>query len=96
MDMNPEIIVKFLNKIVTPKWNGILEYIISFYADDETGEIYPKIKVIYDADEYWKTYDSGEYDYPGEMEYDIESDIRRVLKYLSIDECYVEINEIDA
>ena len=89
--MKPEFIVKFLNKFITPKWNGILEYNVSFSTDDETGEIYLMIDVIFDADEYWKTYDSGEYDYSGEMDYDIESDIRRNLKYLNIDRSYIEI-----
>lgn len=93
--MKPEIVVKFLEKFVSPKWDGVLEYEVLFSSHDDTGEIYLMIDVIFDIKEYWKGYQSKEYNSVGEMDSAIESDIRRMLRYLNIDKTYIEIYVID-
>ena len=95
MDMKPEIIVKFLEKFISPKWNGILEYDVSFSTHDDTGEIYLMVDVIFDMNEYQKIYSSGKYDHLGGFDSAISSDIRRMLRYLNIDKSYIEIYVMD-
>ena len=95
MNMKPEIIVKFLNQFISPKWDVILEYEVSFSTHDDTGEISLIVDVIFDIKEYWKGYQSKEYNSVGEMDSAIESEIRRMLRYLNIDKLYIEIYVID-
>jgi hypothetical protein len=87
-----EMIKKLLDKLITPKWKGIIEYDVTFETHYNTGVKYPIIDVIFDKDKYYEMYNDREYDYPGEMNEEIQKDIQGVLRYLGIFGSVVIVN----
>ena len=91
METSTEMIKKVLEHLVSPKWNGIVEYEIEPSTHDDTGVLHYMIDVIFDVDKYWKKYHSGEYDYSDQMDAEIESDVKNAVRYLGINKTFVTI-----
>jgi hypothetical protein len=91
MEVSPQMIERVLEHLVSPKWDGIMEYDTTIDMHDDTYDVYYIIDVMFDIETYWKTYHSGDYDYPGEMNDEIEDDVRNAMKYLGINKVIVEI-----
>jgi uncharacterized protein YaiE (UPF0345 family) len=91
MDVSNEIIKRILEDLVSPEWNGIVKYEVETSTHDDTGVLHHMIDVIFDVNEYWKTYHSGEYDSFQEMDSDISVDVKKAVKYLGIYNSIVEI-----
>jgi hypothetical protein len=92
METSTEMIKKVLEHLVSPKWNGIVEYKIEPSTHDDTGVVYYMIDVIFDIEKYWKKYNSGElYDYSDQMDAEIESDVKNAVRYLGINKTFVTI-----
>jgi len=91
METSTEMIKRALEHLVSPKWNGIVEYKIEPYTHDDTGVLYYMIDVIFDIDTYWKTLYSREYGHSSEMDEDISDNVRTAVKYLGINNVIVEI-----
>ena len=89
MEVSEKMIKKVLEHLVSPKWNGIVEYKIEPSTHDDTGVVYYMIDVIFDIDKYWSIYHAGKYDYPVEMDIEIETDVRNAMKYLGINTTFV-------
>ena len=85
------MIKKVLEHLVSPKWNGIVEYEIEPSTHDDTGVLHYMIDVIFDINKYWKIYHSGEYDYSREMNEEIAVDVRNAVRYLGINKVIIEI-----
>ena len=93
MEVSTEMIKRVLEHLVSPRWNGIVEYDISVDKHDDTGVIYSMIDVVFDIVEYWTPIYSGVYKNSSDMDEDISADVRKSLKYLgiSINNVIVEI-----
>jgi hypothetical protein len=91
MDISNKIIVRALEHLVSPKWNGIVEYDIEPSTHDDTGVVHYMIDVIFDIDEYWAKYHAGDYDYSDQMDGEIETDVKNAVKYLGINKTFVAI-----
>jgi hypothetical protein len=91
METSTEMIKKILEHLVSPKWNGIVEYKIEPSTHDDTGVLYYMIDVIFDIDTYWETLYSREYGHSSEMDEDISDNVRTAVKYLGINNVIVEI-----
>jgi hypothetical protein len=91
METSTEMIKRVLEHLVSPKWNGIVEYEIEPSTHDDTGVLYHMIDVIFDINKYWKKYHAGEYDYSDQMDAEIEADVRNAVKYLGINTTFVTI-----
>ena len=91
MEASTEMIKRVLEHLVSPKWNGIVEYKIHPFTHDDTGVVYYMIDVIFDINKYWKIYHSGEYDYSREMNEEIAVDVRNAVRYLGINKVIIEI-----
>jgi hypothetical protein len=92
METSTEMIKKVLEHLVSPKWNGIVEYKIEPSTHDDTGVPYYMIDVIFDIEKYWKKYNSGElYNYSDQMDAEIESDVKNAVRYLGINKTFVTI-----
>jgi hypothetical protein len=91
MEASTEMIKRVLEHLVSPKWNGIVEYEIEPSTHDDTGVVYYMVDVIFDIDKYWSIYHAGEYDYPGEMDEEVAVDVRNAMKYLGINKVIIEI-----
>ena len=48
MEVSEKMIKKVLEHLVSPKWNGIVEYNIEPSTHDDTGVVYYMIDVIFD------------------------------------------------
>lgn len=91
MEASTEMIKRVLEHLVSPKWNGIVEYSIETSTHDDTGVEYYMIDVIFDINKYWIKYHAGEYDYSGEMDEEIAVDVRNAVRYLGINKVIIEI-----
>jgi hypothetical protein len=91
MEASTEMIKRVLEHLVSPKWNGIVEYQIEPSTHDDTGVEYYMIDVIFDINKYWKIYHAGEYDWSREMDEKISDDVRNSVKYLGINKVIIEI-----
>ena len=91
MEASTEMIKRVLEHLVSPKWNGIVEYEIEPSTHDDTGVEYYMIDVIFDIVGYWAKYHAGEYDYSDQMDAEIEADVRNAVKYLGINTTFVTI-----
>jgi len=91
MEVSTEMIKRVLEHLVSPKWNGIVEYDISVDKHDDTGVVYSMIDVVFDIVEYWAPIYSGVYKNSSDMDEDISADVRKSLKYLGINTVIVEI-----
>ena len=91
MEASTEMIKRVLEHLVSPKWNGIVEYKIEPSKHDDTGVLYYMIDVIFDIKKYWKKYHAGEYDYSDQMDAEIEADVRNAVKYLGVNATFVTI-----
>lgn len=91
MEVSTEIIKRVLEHLVSPKWNGIVEYKIESSTHDDTGVLYYIIDVIFDIETYWETFHSREYGNSSEMDKDILDDVKAAVKYLGINNVIVEI-----
>lgn len=91
MEASTEMIKRVLEHLVSPKWNGIVEYEIEPSTHDDTGVVHYMIDVIFDIKKYWKKYHAGEYDYSGEMDEEIAVDVRNAVRYLGINKVIIEI-----
>jgi hypothetical protein len=91
MEVSNEVIERVLKHLVSPKWNGIVEYKIETDTHNDTGVTYYMIDVIFDIDKYWSIYHAGEYDYAGEMDEEVAVDVRNAMKYLGINKVIIEI-----
>ena len=91
MEASTEMIKRVLEHLVSPKWNGIVEYEIEPSTHDDTGVVYYMIDVIFDIVGYWAKYHAGEYDYSDQMDAEIEADVRNAVKYLGINTTFVTI-----
>ena len=90
MEVSPQIIERVLEHLVSPKWDGIVEYEISSKHDD-TGVVHYMIDVIFDIVGYWAKYHAGDYDYSDQMDTEIEADVKNAMKYLGINKTFVTI-----
>ncbi len=91
MEVSTEMIKRVLEHLVSPKWNGIVEYDISVDKHDDTGVVYSMIDVVFDIVEYWAPIYSGVYKNSSDMDEDISADVKKSLKYLGINTVIVEI-----
>jgi hypothetical protein len=91
MEASTEMIKRVLEHLVSPKWNGIVEYGIETSTHDDTGVEYYMIDVIFDINKYWSIYNAGEYDYSGEMDEEVAVDVRNAVRYLGINKVIIEI-----
>lgn len=96
MTYTPEVIKTLLNKLVSPKWNGILDYDVSFETHDDTRKSYAMVDITFDLEKYWENYDKGNYDYNMEMNDEIRQDVINALKYLGIYNSITEIYVIES
>ena len=78
-----DVIRKVLDKLVTPKYPKIIDYDVQMEMD-ENSSLITSVEVFFEPDGYWNTYNSEDYDYPGEFDADIEHDILDALKYLGL------------
>jgi len=95
MEVSTEMIKRALEHLVSPKWDGIVEYKIEYGTHDDTGVVYCMIDVIFDITKYWAPIYSGVYQYSSDMDEDVSSDVRNAVKYLGINTVIVEIYVID-
>ena len=73
-----EIIKDLLETLVSPKFNGILEYGIEYSTHDDTGDTWLMVDVIFDMKKYneqWQLKDNFD-DY-------VITEVRNTIKYLS-------------
>jgi hypothetical protein len=91
MEVSTEMIKRVLEHLVSPKWNGIVEYKIEPSTHDDTGVVYYMIDVIFDIVGYWAKYHADEYDYSDQMDAEIEADVRNAVKYLGVNTTFVTI-----
>jgi hypothetical protein len=91
MEASTEMIKRVLEHLVSPKWNGIVEYGIETSTHDDTGVEYYMIDVIFDITGYWATYHAGNYDYSDQMDEEISDDVRNAVKYLGINKTFVTL-----
>ena len=91
MEASTEMIKRVLEHLVSPKWNGIVEYEIEPSTHDDTGVVYYMIDVIFDIVGYWAKYHAGDYDYSDQMDAEIEADVRNAVKYLGVNTTFVTI-----
>ena len=91
MEASTEMIKRVLEHLVSPKWDGIVEYIIEPSTHDDTGVVHHMIDVIFDIKKYYKTYHAGQYDFSHEMDADISIDVKNAVKYLGIYNSIVDI-----
>jgi len=91
METSTEMIERVLEHLVSPKWDGIVEYIIEPSTHDDTGVVHYMIDVIFEINMYYKTYHAGQYDFSHEMDADISIDVKNAVKYLGIYNSIVDI-----
>ena len=91
MEVSNKIIKKVLEHLVSPKWDGIVEYLIEPSTHDDTGVVHYVIDVIFDITGYWATYHAGDYDYSDQMDEEISDDVRNAVKYLGINKTFVTL-----
>jgi hypothetical protein len=94
METSTEMIKRVLEHLVSPKWNGIVEYEIEPSTHDDTGVVHYMIDVIFDITGYWATYDAGGYggyNDSSQMDGEIETDVKNAVKYLGINKTFVAI-----
>lgn len=75
---SPEIIKDLLKTLVSPKFDGILEYGIEYSTHDDTGDTWLMVDVIFDMKKYneqWQLKDNFD-DY-------VITEVRNTIKYLS-------------
>jgi len=73
-----EIIKDLLETLVSPKFNGILEYGIEYSTHDDTGDTWLMVDVIFDMKKYneqWQLKDN--------FDDDVITEVRNTIKYLS-------------
>lgn len=78
-----EAIEKVLDRLVTPKYSGIVDYHVEMEMD-ENNSLITIVDVYFETDEYWETYNTGDYDYTGEFEAEVEDTVINSLKYLGL------------
>jgi hypothetical protein len=91
MEASTKMIKRVLEHLVSPKWNGIVEYQIEPSTHDDTGVVHYMIDVIFDIAGYWATYDAGGYNDSSQMDGEIETDVKNAVKYLGINKTFVAI-----
>jgi len=75
---SPEIIKDLLETLVSPKFDGILEYGIEYSTHDDTGDTWLMVDVIFDMKKYneqWQLKDN--------LDDDVITEVRSTIKYLS-------------
>jgi hypothetical protein len=73
-----EIIKDLLETLVSPKFDGILEYGIEYSTHDDTGDTWLMVDVIFDMKKYneqWQLKDN--------FDDDVITEVRNTIKYLS-------------
>jgi hypothetical protein len=105
MNPSPEIIKNLLETLVSPSWDGIVDYGLEYEKHDDTGQTFLIVDVIFNIDDYWnknfsirKTKAGMEgreiYD-TSDMDYEVSRDVKSALKYLGINNSIVEIYVIE-
>ena len=75
---SPEIIKDLLETLVSPKFDGIVEYGIEYSTHDDTGDTWLMVDVIFDMKKYneqWQLKDN--------LDDDVITEVRSTIKYLS-------------
>ena len=78
MRPSPEVIKDLLETLVSPKFDGILEYEIDYSDHDDTRETFLMVDVIFDIKKYneqWRLRDN--------IDDDVITEVSNTLKYLS-------------
>lgn len=86
-----EAITKVLEKLVTPKYPLIKYYHVEIEEEFEGHRVLVSVDVYFDVDDYWKTYHSGDYDFPNSLGDSIEYDVVNALKYLGLNYVYSHV-----
>ena len=99
--MNDENLVQavfaVLNRLITPKLGGDVVYKIQVDYEFVPGTKYVFIDVIVNEENYWKIYNSGQYnngegyDSPSDFDEHIDDDIRTALRYLGVNKPMIDI-----
>jgi len=104
MDVTPIMIEKLLNKLVSPKWDGIVDYDIKIETHDDTGEEYVMVDIIFNIEKYYNHFSlksiNNNFNDPrmyntSDMDYEITKDVQSALKYLGVKKSYVEVYTIE-
>ena len=86
-----EAITKVLEKLVTPKFPLIKYYDVEIEEEIESHRVLVSVDVYFDVDDYWKTYHSGDYDAPYELDDEIDYDVEKATKYLGLNNVYTHV-----
>lgn len=99
--MNDENLVQavfaVLNRLITPKLGGDVVYKIQVDYEFVPGTKYVFIDVIVNDKNYWKIYNSGQYnngegyDSPSDFDEHIDEDVRTALRYLGVNKAMIDI-----
>ena len=102
MNPSPEIIKNLLETLVSPSWDGIVDYGLEYEKHDDTGQTFLMVDVIFDINDYWtknfsirKTKSSMEGYNTSDMDYEISRDVKSALKYLGINHSIVDVYVIE-
>ncbi len=102
MNPSPEIVKNLLETLVSPSWDGIVDYGLKYEKHDDTGQTFLMVDVIFDIDDYWnknfsirKIKSSMEGYDTSDMDYEISRDVKSALKYLGINHSIVEVYVIE-
>lgn len=99
--MNDEDLVQavfaVLNRLITPKLGGDVVYKIQVDYEFVPETKYVFIDVIVNEENYWKIYNSGQYnngegyDSPSDFDEHIDEDVRTALRYLGVNKAMIDI-----
>ena len=92
-----QAVIAVLSKLITPKLGGDVDYEVTVDDSFVPGTKYVFIDVRINENNYWKIYNSGEYnkgegyDTPADFDEDIDDDIRQALRYLGVNKPMIDV-----
>jgi hypothetical protein len=84
-----EIIKDLLETLVSPKFNGILEYGIEYSTHDDTGDTWLMVDVIFNKEDYNRQSIEKRYFSFFDFDYDVIDAVKKCLRYLNLNKVAV-------
>jgi hypothetical protein len=84
-----EIIKDLLETLVSPQFDGIEDYIISYDKHDDTGETWVMVDVIFNKEDYNRQSIEKRYFSFFDFDYDVIDAVKKCLRYLNLNKVAV-------
>lgn len=84
-----EIIKDLLKTLVSPQFDGIEDYIISYDKHDDTGETWVMVDVIFNKEDYNRQNIEKRYFSFFDFDYEVIDAVKKCLRYLNLNKVAV-------